>query len=256
MTTQMIRELRELTGAGFIDCKKALENHQGNLEQAAAALREQGRFKAERKAHRVTGAGVIVVKTRENCAGAVEVACETDFVARTDKFKTFVHRLADQILADEGLTDTAKLLAANFTGTPGKTVAEALQELIAQLGENMTIRQAARYAATPSSRVIGYIHAGELAGTYGPYEGRIGILIELAWEPAATVNPAALDRLAHDLALHLAAASSDEIAADGWLQQPFIKDERLTVAALLQQQGQELGTTVTVKRCARLEVNV
>ncbi|HEX2907272.1 MAG TPA: hypothetical protein VHO69_10460, partial [Phototrophicaceae bacterium] len=209
---------------------------------------------AARKAEHATEAGIVIVKAGDNAVGAVEVACETDFVARTDKFKTFVHRLADQLLADKNLTDTAKLLAAEFAGTPGKTVAAAVQELVAQLGENMTIRQAARYAATPASRVLGYIHSGELAGTYGPYEGRIGILVELTWEPAAQINLAVIDRLAHDVALHLAAATPQELVAEDWLQQPFIKDERLSVAELLQQRGQEFGTTITIKRCTRLEV--
>ena len=112
ITTAMIKELWGATGAGLLDCKKALQANDGDFEKAAGYLREKGLAQAAKKASRETRAGLVIVKEAGDSICAVEVSCETDFVARTGDFKTFAHRVADQILADASLTDAEKLLAA------------------------------------------------------------------------------------------------------------------------------------------------
>jgi elongation factor Ts len=218
-TTALIKSLRESTGAGLLDCQKALQAHAGDVEKAAAYLREKGLAKAAKKADRETGAGLVIVKSAGPRVCAVEVDCETDFVARTDNFRAFVQRLADQVLADASLVDAAQVLAATHSDYPGQTTADTVQDLIAKLGENIVVRRVARYAASETSLVEGYIHAGELAGAYGPMEGRVGVLVELDAGSALPAAREALQDLTHALALHIAAAgprylSPEEIPSD------------------------------------------
>ena len=203
---EMIKALREATGAGPLACKKALQAHNGDLEKAAESLRDSLVAVADQKAERETNDGLVVVKTDGGSVCAVAVDCETDFVARTAAFKALVHRLADQVLTSAGFVDADKLLASTFVDEAGKTTAQVLREMVSKLGENIVLRGVARYTAAPGCRVEGYVHAGAIAG-YGPAEGRIGALIELdAGNPAAAQREE-LGNLAHDLALQIVAAS-------------------------------------------------
>jgi elongation factor Ts len=207
ITVAQVKALREATGAGPLDCQKALQANGGDFEKAATFLREKGLASATKKAGRETKAGLVVVKSSADRTCAVEVGCETDFVAFTGAFKTFTLRAADQLLANASLTDAEKLLTANFIDSPEQTTAEVVQGLISKLGENIVLRQAACYASGGVSLVEGYIHAGDVEGNYGPLEGRIGVLIELAAEGATSASYEALKGLPHALALHIAASS-------------------------------------------------
>jgi elongation factor Ts len=297
ITATMVKQLRQATGAGPLDCKKALEANDGDFERAAAYLREKGLARAARKAGRETEAGLVVVRAAGGTACAVEVDCETDFVARTDAFKTFVHRAADQVLADSNLTGAEKLLAADFIDTPGKATADAIQELVGRMGENIILRRVARYTSHGAGVVESYIHAGALEGYYDPMEGRIGVLVELGVSDVAAADSDALRSLAHDLALQIAAGSPSYLSPDDvpddvvekernilmaqlddedkpdhikarivegrlnrfyqeacLLKQAFIRDDSISIEQLLQQKGEELGTSITINRFARLEV--
>ncbi len=289
ITTAMVKELRAATDAGILDCKKALESYGGDLNKAAEFLREKGLAKAAERADRETNAGLVVVKASGDSACAVEVNCETDFVAQTDRFKAFAHRIADQVLADPALTDTAALLAADFIDTPGKSTADVIQELIGILGENIVLHGVARY----NGLIESYVHAGAVEGFYGPMEGRIGVLIQFG--VSDNVDRRGLKDLARDLSLQIASAAPaylapkdvpDEIIEEirlttlqehpskpdavkvkivegrikkfyqdkCLLNQVFVKDDSLTVEALLQAKSQGLGGPVTVQRFTRFEV--
>lgn len=211
ITTAMIKDLRELTGAGILDCKQVLQDHGGDFEKAADYLRQQGLAVVAKKSGRETKEGLVILKTAGDVVGAVAVACETDFVARTADFRGFAHRLADQVLADAALTNVAAALSAEFVDAPGKTVAEVIQEMISKLGENLVVANVARYQPGDASLVEGYIHVGAVEG-YGPLEGRVGVLVELRVGDAPACASPTLRELAHDLALQIAALKPAYIA--------------------------------------------
>ncbi len=211
ITTAMIKDLRELTGAGILDCKQVLQDHDGDFDKAAEYLRQQGLAVVAKKSGRETKEGLVILKTAGDVVGAVAVACETDFVARTADFRGFAHRLADQVLADAALTDVATALSAECADAPGKTVAEVIQEMISKMGENIVVTNVARYQPGGASLVEGYIHVGAVEG-YGPLEGRVGVLVELRVDAAAACASPALRELAHDLALQIAALKPAYIA--------------------------------------------
>jgi elongation factor Ts len=251
MTTATVKQLRAITGAGPLDCKNALAAYNGDLEQAAAYLREKGLAKAALKAGRETRAGLVVVRSTTDQACVLEVNCETDFVASTNDFKTLVHGLAEQILTDASLTNVEAVLAAPQAS--GKTNADAIQELIGRLGENITVGRLARFSG---GIIESYIHSGELNGFYGPLEGRIGVLVQLS--ASHPVDREALLALAHDLALHI--VSARPLYLDGadpevsLMQQAFVKNDRIRVVDLIQQKGRDLGTTITVEQFACFEI--
>jgi elongation factor Ts len=203
ITTEMIRELREVTGAGLLDCKKALQATGGDFEKAFNYLREKGLSQAAQKAGKETGAGLVIVQESGGTYCAVQVGCETDFVARTSDFKTFAHQVVNRILADASLTDVEHVLAGDLI--PGKETADVIRDMITKLGENIVVQGVARYASSGAGTFVeGYVHAGALEGDYGPMEGRIGVLIELGASSATATHSTALRDLAHDLALHIA----------------------------------------------------
>ena len=261
------------------------------IDQALEQLRAVGLDKAEKKAERETSEGLIVVERAGDSACALELDCETDFVARTQEFKQFAHQLAGQMLADPTLIDLESVLAAEFVATPGQTVALAIKALVGKLGENVAIGRVARYAAGPGRRVEGYIHVGALEG-YGPGEGRLGVLVEVEAEGAT--DSEAVQAVAHDLALQVASGAPRYLAPESipaedmaeqraeldaqlavenkpaaiqakilegrlnkftqetcLLSQPYLKDESLSVAAWLQQQSEAIGAAVRVVRFDR-----
>ena len=234
ITTAMIKELWGATGAGLLDCKKALQANDGDFEKAAGYLREKGLAQAAKKASRETRAGLVIVKEAGDSICAVEVSCETDFVARTGDFKTFVHRVADQILADASLTDAEKLLAADFD-TPGKAIADVIQEMIGRLGENIIVRHVARYTSDSASIIEGYVHAGDVEGDYGPMEGRVGVLVELGVSNAATADRDALSDLAHDLTLQIASLNPGYLSPDDIPDHVMQKERDILMARLAEE---------------------
>jgi elongation factor Ts len=206
-TTIQIKQLRKATAASFLDCVKALEVHSGDFDQALAQLRAARLLKGDQKADRETNEGLIIVKQAGNRVCAIEINCETDFVVLTQEFKTFAHRIADQILDDPALCDVDSVLAADFIDRPGQAISLAAKELAGKLGENITIGRVARYEARQAGIVEGYIHVGATEG-YGPAEGRLGVLVELGVEDTAeVVDTSTLRELAHNLALQIASSS-------------------------------------------------
>ena len=190
ITAALVKDLRERTGAGMMECKKALVTTAGDLDAAAELMRKQGLAKADKKAARVAAEGVIVVErsTDGRAAAMVELNCETDFVAREHDFRNFAADLARLTLAGR-LVDVQALLAAELAA--GESVDERRRALVAKIGENISVR---RTVVLETSGVLGaYVH-----GT------RIGALVALEGGSAS---------LAHDLAMHVAASNPRYISA-------------------------------------------
>ena len=193
ITAQMVKELRERTGAGMMDCKKALTEANGDIEKAIEVLREKGLAAAAKKAGRVAAEGLVktyISEDKKNGA-IVEVNCETDFVSAGDEFATLAENIAKQV-ALSNATTVAELLEEKYVADSEKTVQEFITGLIAKIGENMQIRRFVKYSPEKGA-VQSYIHGG----------GRIGVLVELACD---TVNDVVLE-VAKDVAMQVAAAN-------------------------------------------------
>lgn len=201
ITAAQVNELRKATGAGLMDCKKALQETEGNLEKAIDFLRTKGLAAASKKAGRAATEGLVAALVADNGKTGVllEVNSETDFVAKNDKFQAFVADIAAHLLA-AAPADVDALLGQPHHKVAGKTVQEVLTEAIAVIGENIQIRRFVRYE---TAGLIGsYIHAG----------GKIGVLVDLA-------GSGDLAPLAKDIAMHCAAAAPqfvrrEEVSAD------------------------------------------
>ena len=191
ITAAMVKELRELTGAGMMDCKKALTETNGDKQKAIDFLREKGIAKAAKKAGRIAAEGVVAAFVDEaaKVGAVVEVNCETDFVANTDKFHALADKVAKHIMAE----NPADMDALNASTLDGKSVADFIKEAIANIGEKIDIRRFSRYE-TKAGRIASYIHMG----------GKIGVLVELSGGTAelgkdismqiAAANPACVNR--------------------------------------------------------------
>lgn len=279
ITAAMVKELRERTAAGMMDCKKALEESDGDMEKAIDWLRQKGLSKAAKKAGRATSEGAIAQKVApdNSVAAFAEVMCETDFVSRGDKFQAFAADVAAKVF-DKNPADAAALDAL---------LGNAVADQIATLGENMSVGRPAHMAVSGSGVISCYIHA----------TGKIGVLVELGCAKAETVkNPALMD-LARNIAMQVAAASPaaldpsnidpalvarerevyrqktldegkpanivDKIV-DGRIQkffqevclveQAYIRDDKLTIKALLKEQGKAMGDELAIKRFTRLQL--
>ena len=169
VTASLVKELREKTGAGMMDCKKVLTETDGDLEKAAELLRERGIAKAAKKSGRVAAEGLVEAYVAEDgkIGAIVEVNAETDFVAKNEEFKTFVMNVAKQV-AKTNPKDVETLLAEEATFEPGKTINEVLVNKIATIGENMNIRRFARFES--NGLVEKYIHG----------DGKIAVLVNMA----------------------------------------------------------------------------
>jgi elongation factor Ts len=205
ITAAMVKELRDMTGAGMMDCKNALGENGGDMEAAVDWLRTKGLAKAAKKAGRVAAEGLVGVAVDAGTGALVEVNSETDFVARNDEFKGFVKRAAELGLTTGG--DAEKLLATSYEGEA--TVADTLKNLIAKIGENMSVRRAAALTVNPGV-VATYVH-----NAAAPELGKIGVLVALQSE----ADPAKLQAGGKQIAMHIAAAapialSSDHVPAD------------------------------------------
>jgi elongation factor Ts len=166
ITAAMVKELRELTGAGMMDCKKALGETDGDMDAAVEYLRKNGQAKAEKKAGRIAAEGLCRVIVDNNTAAAVEVNSETDFVAKNEEFQSFVDGVVKQVLGTN-VTTVEELLLEKWVDDNSKTVQEVLIEKIAKIGENLTIRRFEKVTANEGC-VVSYIHGG----------GRIGVIVE------------------------------------------------------------------------------
>jgi len=192
-TSADVKKLRDMTGVGMMDCKKALVETNGDIEAAVDWLRSRGLAKAAKKADRVAAEGLVGVATEGNRAAVVEINSETDFVARSEDFQNIVRNAAQLALATDG--DIAALAAVTY---PGEThsLKDELTEAIAKIGENMTLRRAA--VIEVSEGVVGtYVHSAVVEGL-----GRIGALVGLE----STGDKAKLEALGRQIAMHIAAA--------------------------------------------------
>jgi len=261
ITAKLVQDLRERTGAGLMDCKRALEAVAGDIEAAIEAMRKSGQAKADKKAGRVAAEGIVLAKSSADgkCAAIVEINCETDFVARDEQFKHFADNVVNMAL--QAKAQSVEQLAKLSLGT--QTVEEARQALVAKIGENIQIRRVA--CIETSGTVASYVHGS-----------RIGVLVDLVGGDA---------QLGKDLAMHIAANSplvvnrnqvpADVIAKekeifsaqaqasgkpaaivekmiDGRISkfvdeislmgQPFVKDPNTTVAKLLEQSSAKVNS--------------
>jgi elongation factor Ts len=273
VSAALVRELRDKTGAGMMDCKRALTNSGGDLERAIVSLREKGLAVAAKRATRVASEGLVVAATPAGgAAGAlVEVNCETDFVARTPEFQALADKVAQRVLEHGPEVDLSSLIT----------------EAVAKIGENIVMRRAARFQPASDDGLVGsYIHGG----------GKIGVLIELAASGAVKTAPEGAAAV-KDLAMQVAAANPryvarEEVPAavlDGeraiyraqaatsgkpeqviekmvngklekffkdvcLLEQPFIKESDRSVSAWLADVVKRVGGNLTVKRFVRFQL--
>lgn len=280
ITGAMVKELRERTGAGMMDCKKVLTETNGDMDKAIELLREKGLAAAAKKAGRIAAEGLIgTYVNNDSTVGAIaEVNCETDFVGKNQEFIDFVNKIAEKAAASDAAT-VEEFLATKFT--ENNTVQETLTALIAKIGENMNVRRYEKFA-TNNGVVVNYIHGG----------GRIGVLVELACDKKSDT----LLDLGKDIAMQIAALNPKYISEadvpgdyvekekeilkqqainEGkdaaivekmivgrlkkqlkeicLLDQLFVKDGDKTIAKLLQEKSDEVGSEIKVVRFARFE---
>lgn len=287
ITAGMVKELRELTGAGMMDCKKALNETNGNMDEAVEYLRKNGQAKAEKKASRIAAEGLCTVVVKDDqTAAVVEVNSETDFVAKNETFQTFVKAVANQAVNSDA-ADLDAFMAEAWNEDTTKTVKDALVEKIAVIGENLKIRRFEKVVAS-NGCVVSYVHGG----------GRIGVIVEadttvvndavkeamtnIAMQVAAlspkyvTRDEISAEYIAHEKEILLAQIMNDpkesqkpEKVINGMIEgrvskelkeiclvdQVYVKaeDGKQTVAKYLEEVSKAVGATVSVKRFVRFE---
>lgn len=192
ITAAMVKELREMTGAGMMDCKKALGETDGDMDAAVEFLRKNGQAKAEKKAGRIAAEGLCkVIVKNDKVAAVVEVNSETDFVAKNEEFQSFVTAVAEQAVESDA-SDMDAFMAEAWKSDTSKTVKDALVEKIARIGENLNIRRFEKVEAE-NGFVVSYVHGG----------GRIGVIVEAETD---VVNDAVKEAMTN-LAMQVAALS-------------------------------------------------
>ena len=280
VTAQMVKELREATGAGMMDCKKALTEADGNMERAVDILREKGLSKAAKKADRVAAEGLVTIKTNADntVAAIVEVNSETDFVAKNQDFKDFVADVAEMVLEGD-VADVEALLASNHK--EGKALKDVLNDRVATIGEKLDVRRFERIAT--NGKVAGYIHGG----------GKIGVVVELATDSndervltlgkdiamqVAAMNPKYISRddvdpeyIAHETEVLTQQALNEgkpanivekmvvgrlnkELKEVCLVDQVFVKDSELTISKLIAKVAKEVASDISVANMVRYEV--
>lgn len=200
ITAALVKELREVSGAGMMDCKKALSENGGNLEQAVDWLRKKGLAAAAKKAGRVAADGLVGVVAEGNQGALVEVNCETDFVARNEQFQGFVAAVAKLALK---ASDIEALKAMQLPGE-SLSVAEKLTQLVATIGENMQLRRIAKLSVT-NGAIAAYMHNAVVPGL-----GKIGVLVGLE----SSGDKSALAGLGKQVAMHVAATNPQALTID------------------------------------------
>ena len=282
ITASLVKELRDKTNAGMMDCKKALQETDGDLDAAVKLLREKGIAKAAKKADRAANEGIIAARidTAGKSGIMIEVNCETDFVAKNDNFQAFVNELADTLAASDATTQE-EALAVKLGDV---SVSDAVQSKVIEIGENLQARRFARIAVDGEGVVGSYIHMG----------GKVGVLVEVGCEKPETAQADVFRDLVRDLTLHIAASSPKGVTREDidasvieaekdifrvqlknegkpeqiidkiiegkigkfysencLLEQGFVKDPDTAVGKLLESAGKELGDTVSVRRFTR-----
>ena len=201
ITSQMVKELREMTQAGMLDCKKALIEAEGEMEKAVEWLREKGLAAAAKKASRIAAEGAVAsyVSDDHSVGDIVEINCETDFVANTDNFKAFCKNIALHI-AKADPKDIDELMGQKFVNDESKTITDLVSDATVAIGEKISIRRFARYA-TNQGAVESYIHMG----------GKIGVLLLVENDAPATLQDDVFKTYYHDVALQIAAAKPEHV---------------------------------------------
>ncbi|MCB6413704.1 translation elongation factor Ts [Faecalimonas umbilicata] len=204
VTAKMVKELREMTGAGMMDCKKALNETDGDMDAAVEYLRKNGQAKAEKKAGRIAAEGIVMAEVKDDhTAAIVEVNSETDFVAKNAEFQGFVKAVVDQALVTEN-TEMDAFMAEAWNGDASKTVNEVLTEKIAVIGEKLSIRRFEK-VTIDNGTVVSYIHGG----------GRIGVLVVAETKVVNEAVKEALKNVAMQIAaLHAKYVSQADVDAD------------------------------------------
>lgn len=274
ITAKQVKELRDATNVSMMQCKKALTETNGDIDEAIKILRERGQAVAAKRAGNAANEGIIeaIVSADAQVGSMIEVNCETDFVSRNEDFQGFVTEL------------TAKSVEFE-TGTMAEAHAEILIEKTHKMGEKIAIRRNEKWTVETTGAIAAYVHMG----------GRVGVLVEIACEKAETIATPAFADLAKDITLHVAAAAPqylkrDEVDAsllegemdiarkqlEGkpenimagilkgkankfysqicLLEQGFVKEEKVSITQLLETASKELGDTVTIKRYARFQL--
>lgn len=285
ITAAMVKELREKTGAGFGDCKAALADAAGDIEEAVKVLRKKGLAAASKKAGRVTSEGLVTVQRDGNAAALVEVNSETDFVAQNAEFRDFVDNIA-LVIAQTDVPDLESLKLTHWPNDEEKrTVEQMVASKIGTIGENLSIRRFVRFVAAEDELFGSYIHAG----------GKIGVLVQIRCDKAEARE--AGEAVAREVAMHAAAAeprflsrtevtdadlaTEREVARDQalksgkpenvvdkivsgkmekfysetvLLEQPYVRDDKMTVEQLVRSRAKDAGASFEVVRFARYRV--
>ena len=279
VTASMVKELREMTGAGMMDCKKALNETNGNMDEAIEYLRKNGQAKAEKKAGRIAAEGIVMAEVKDDKAAAiVEVNSETDFVAKNADFQAYVKAVVNQALTTKA-ANMDEFMAEAWNEDAAKTVKDVLTEKIAVIGENLNIRRFEKVET--EGCVVSYIHGG----------GRIGVLVEADTDvvndeikaclknvamQVAAMSPKYVSRdevdqdfLEHEKEILLAQAKKEnpnkpdniiekmiigrlnkEMKEICLLDQVYVQDSDLTVAKYVEKVAKENGANVAVKKFA------
>lgn len=271
ITAGMVKELREVTGAGLMDCKKALTECEGDFEAAKEFLRKKGQAIANKKSSRETKEGAISISVDGSKAACVKVACETDFVAKNDQFKAFIKEVSDC---------GVKVGLDNFMEQDG--VKELFVNAIAKMGENIVYVDGSNWDVASDSTVGSYVHSN----------GKIGVMVEIAGAVSEKVSELAKDVAMHIAASHVEALSEadldqavldkerafliDQAKESGkpeniiekmvegrmakfkkeicLMDQPFVKNPELTISKLVESVGKEVGSTLTVKQYYKSQI--
>lgn len=224
ITAAMVKDLREKTGAGMMDAKKALNEVGGDMEAAVDWLRKKGLATAAKKSSRTAAEGLVAIAVAGNKAAVVEVNAETDFVARNDQFCSFVDKVSQLSLNAKG--DIDALAQAPYEG--GKNVKEKLTELIATIGENMSLRRAQTLEVSQGA-VVGYVH-----NAITPTMGKIGVLVALE----SSADSAKLEVLGKQIAMHVAAANPQFLDTSSVTQEAVDREK-----SVLREQAKTSGKT-------------
>jgi len=271
ITASQVKELRDATNVSMMDCKRALQEAEGDMEKAVKLLRERGMAVAAKKATRTAKNGKIAAKVSDDgkTGSMIEVNCETDFVTRNEIFQTFVADLNDKSIDVEN---------------PAEVFKDEITAKIAEIGENLVLRKSEKFVAE-NGAVASYIHMG----------GTVGVLVEFGFDKAETATAEEFKALGLDICLHVAAANPTSLDRSGiaenlvndekalfakqvegkpehiiegilkgklnkfysqicLLEQGFVKEDKVSITALLEAKGKELGDTVTIKRYVRWQL--
>jgi elongation factor Ts len=286
ISAKIVQELRQKTGAGMMDCKKALQQTDSDIEKAIEWLRQKGIAKAEKGAGRIAAEGLVenYIQPDGQVGVIIEVNCQTDFVARNEAFKTLVQNLAKQAATAENVES---LMAQPYIEDQSLTVDELIKQTIAQLGENIQVRRFAKFALPEGTKgvVDSYIHTG----------GRVGVMVELDSQSDSVAGNEQFQGLARNIAMQIAACPNveyinvEEVPSEiaekekeiemgrddlgnkpqnikekivqgriekrlkemTLLDQPYIRDQSITVEELIKQNGNQLGGAIQVSRFIR-----